>query len=119
MTIPSHSLSALTHLYTTLSHPLRDFALKASVSRYRWDGLKTDWEKSARTWTVTRTVANGSGVLSLLTSTVTAQGVIEDILFHAEDVVSNRVRKLELVVDEMEDIPAVELRANLGEGGPP
>ncbi|KAJ2921236.1 hypothetical protein H1R20_g15857, partial [Candolleomyces eurysporus] len=111
------NLSSLAHLFATLSRPLSFKFLKMRASRYRIDGVKTDYERLNFGFSggigVFYGESSGEGIDALnLTSgdgTVVPQMVVESVLFARNGSVARHVVSLDLTLDEPTDIPRISI----------
>ncbi|KAF6743448.1 hypothetical protein DFP72DRAFT_933139 [Ephemerocybe angulata] len=106
------NLTSLVHLYTTLALPIPLREFRIVVSRYRWAGVKTDWERGMREWTVERPLLNRSDISSRpstpsdLHIRLSARDVLENVLLRSG--ACERMLSLDVEMDDLEDIPRIE-----------
>ncbi|KAJ3527780.1 hypothetical protein NMY22_g9655 [Coprinellus aureogranulatus] len=111
--LPTLLLPDIATHFATLAYPLPLRSLRLDVSRYRW-GVKTDWERSTRSWVVERGVEDGPGRSVMkhqegkyAYELISARDVLESVLNVGEGFVAERIAKLDLAVDDLDDLPRV------------
>ncbi|TEB23832.1 hypothetical protein FA13DRAFT_1397898 [Coprinellus micaceus] len=130
------ALPSITEHFASLSHPLPLRSLKLDVSRFRWD-VKTDWERRTRSWVVERLVPEPiSGETRRVTihqyryrnvsspsipgeeeegyyyELISARDVLESVLFAGGGFVGESVGRLDVSIDDLDDLPRVQVRGS-------